>query len=135
MANNYFKKFVTCSDIEADENLKIIDENESVIIKHNGEVVGGIIRDAATIPAQIHFGHKIKGTIEAHYKFKHGQINHAHDGDMAGHGFCAEGNNPNVYDTYAYKNKNLDPHIQKLFDEDRDSLAKWLYEFAKINLP
>ena len=52
---------------------------------------------------------------------------------MAAHGSRANRTNPPT-DTYAYK-EDLDPHEQRVYDMDGNTLGKWLFEYGKNYLP
>jgi hypothetical protein len=56
-------------------------------------------------------------------------------GKLIGHGTRANFLKPSTTGTYVYKEKNLDPNTQKVYDSDGTSLAKWLYETADLYLP
>lgn len=133
LAQKYFKKFVSYSDILGD--LKIIEKGRSVIFLHDKEVVGGVIRDITSKEVQIHFGMKMKATVEAHPLLRRGQKTHADSGKLVGHGLRANFLKPSTTSTYVYNEKDLDPDTQRVYDEDGNSFAKWLYETADIYLP
>ena len=135
LAEKYLGSFVSCHDDEKqinilnDEQIRIINRNQSVTLYCNNEIVGAVIRDAAPANVLNHFGVKIKSTIDAHYTIHRG-ISHDSTGDMVGHG-----TRPNFLDRrpgfYAYKDKAIDPEAQRIFDDDGNTLAKWLYDFGK----
>ena len=52
---------------------------------------------------------------------------------MAGHGPHANITSIPI-DSYSY-NKPLDPHTQRIFNTDGNTLAKWLFEYDKHYLP
>jgi len=135
----YKGKFVSCSErnnhinLRDDLNIQLISKNESVLLFHEDKVVGGVIRRAAKKSVATYFGTKIKVTIEAHPPINRGAA-HKDDGIIVGHGL-----RKNPEDSYAgnyvYKDKALSPEEQKIYNEDGDSFAKWLYENAKSYLP
>jgi uncharacterized protein YlbG (UPF0298 family) len=138
LADKYLGRFVSCDEekqinILKDEQIRIIDKNKSVILYCNGAEIGAVIRDAAPNNVLKHFGVKIKSTIEAHPKIKRGK-SHAADGIMVGHGTRPDYLNKHP-GPYVYKEKALDPEEQRIFDDDGDTLAKWLYDYGKNYLP
>jgi len=134
LENDYVKKLVTSkSDLDGD-GIRIIGENESVVLKDEDDcIVGAVIRQATSQNATKHFGAKIKVTIESHYPLKRGPEHASAAGIMAGHGPHAN-ITPIPTDSYSY-NKHLDPHTQRIFDTDGNTLAKWLFEYGKHYLP
>ena len=77
----------------------------------------------------------MKLTVEAHPKLNHSKKTHADSGKLVGHGTHAQFLNPSSTMPYTYKEKNLDPEIQKIYDQDGDEFGKWLYENAENYLP
>jgi hypothetical protein len=70
-----------------------------------------------------------------HPSFNRGKINHADRGKMVAYG---QRKNPlNLFvGNYVFKDeKNLNPEALKVFVEDGDSIANWIYDYAKVNLP
>lgn len=141
LAKKYNKVKVSCEDevgcinLLKDDKIKIIDKNKSVIFVCDGKIVGGVIRLAALSKVADFFGAKIKATIEVHPSFNRGKINHADSGKMVAHG---QRKNPldSFVGNYVYKDeKNLNPEALKVFVEDGDSIANWIYDHAKENLP
>ena len=65
-------------------------------------------------------------TIKAHPKLKYEQ-SHTYSGKLAAYGLHAKRLNSNHTMPYVYKNKNLDPYAQKIYDENGNSFRKWLY--------
>jgi hypothetical protein len=139
LADKYLGHFVSCCDEEEhinilkDEQIRIIDKNQSVILYCDGKKVGAVIRDAAPKNVLNHFGVKIKSTIDVHYAIRRGK-SHESVGDMVGYG-----TRPNFLDgrpgSYAYKKKASDPDAQRIFDDDGNTLANWLYDYGKKYLP
>jgi hypothetical protein len=126
---------VTCADIENEKDLVIINEKQSVILKCGNKIVGGVIRNIAKKNVADHFGYKMKLTVDAHPKINRGQKTHADSGKLIGHGLRANFLNPSTTDSYVYKEKNLNPEVQRIYDQDGDSFGKWLYENAKDHIP
>lgn len=135
LAKKYLGDFVSCRHDEEqinilnDEQIRIIDRNQSVILYYNDTKVGAVIRDAAPINVSNHFGVKIKSTIDVHYTINRGK-SHDSIGNMVGHG-----TRPNFFDkhpgSYAYKKKASDPEAQRIFDNDGNTLANWLYDYGR----
>ena len=131
----YFKKCDTISILEDmfNKNIKIINKNRSLIFYHGDKAVGAVIRNAATENLSNHFGVKIKNVIKTHYSLVRGE-SHTAKGTMT-----ATGTRKNPLDSstgpYAYKNKALSPEEQKIIDNDGNTLAKWLYNFARKHFP
>jgi len=138
LKNKYLGSLVSCINLPGyinlleDNNIGIIEKNHSVILKCNGNPVGAVIRDAAPTSVLKHFGAKIKVTLGSHYPIKRG-AKHISYGLMAAHGSRANRTNPPT-DTYAYK-EDLDPHEQRVYDMDGNTLGKWLFEYGKNYLP
>ena len=139
LADRYLGHFVSCCDEEEhinilkDEQIRIIDKNQSVTLYCDGKKVGAVIRDAAPKNVLNHFGVKIKSTIDVHYAIRRGK-SHESVGDMVGYG-----TRPNFLDgrpgSYAYKKKASDPDTQRIFDDNGNTLANWLYDYGKKYLP
>ena len=55
LGNKYKGKFVTCSDLLKDPDVKIISKSSSVILFHSDKVVGGVIRNATSQKVAEHF--------------------------------------------------------------------------------
>lgn len=137
LAKKYFGKFVSCSEQEGHINLlndleiKIIEKNQSVILIHNDEPVGAVIRDAALKHVSDHFGAKIKTMIDGHPILNRGK-SHAYHGKLTGHGPRANRLDSGV-GNYVYKAKN--PEEQKILGDNGSTLAKWLFSYGKEHLP
>ena len=136
LANKYLNIFVTCSDIENnnDNVWKIIDKNQSIIMKCNDICVGAIIRDIAKQEVANYFGNKMMMTVKVHNKLRRG-ISHADSGKLVGHGLHADRIDPKHSISYVYSESNLDPHKKKIYDQDGNSFGKWLYQNAHNYLP
>jgi len=91
-----------------------------------------VIRDAAKKNVSDHFGHKLIATVKAHPPIHRGKKTHADDGKMVGHGIRANFLAPFTTGTYVYKKKDLNPDVQKIYVNNGDSLAKWLYEMVML---
>ena len=59
---------------------------------------------------------------------------HPHDGMMVGHGSRKDPLG-SFYGNYVYKDKTLTPESQRIYEEDGNTIAKWLYENARQYLP
>ena len=73
----------------------------------------------------------MKLTVDAHPKINRSKETHADSGKLIGHGSRAEFLNPSSTGSYVYKEKNLDPEVQKIYDQNGDEFGNWLYEYAK----
>ena len=135
LAEKYLHKFVTCEDIEKEKDFVIINENQSVLLKCDDKIVGGVIRNVAKKNVTNHFELKMKLICDAHPKINRGQKTHADSGKLIGHGLRANFLDPSTTDSYVYKNKNLDPEIQRIYDEDGNSFGEWLYKNAEDHVP
>ena len=110
MAERYLGKFVTCSDIEINNDLKIINKNQSVLIMCDDKIIDAVIRDAVKKDVANHFGYKLMVTVKAHYKINHGKT-HASSETIVGHGLHAKFLDSKESTTYSYKkNLNFDSH-------------------------
>ena len=140
LAEKYLGHFVSCCDenehinILKDEQIRIIDRNKSVILYHDDKKIGAVIRGAGSENLKNHFGIKIKNTIDAHYKINRKKSHNSVE-NMVAHGTHA-----NFLDgkpgSYAYKTKDAsNPDTQRIFDDDGNTLAFWLYNYGKRYLP
>ena len=138
LAKKYLKQKVSCCEeddyinILNDEQILIINKNESVVLYCNNKKIGAVIRDAAPKNVLNHFGVKIKNTMKVHYDINRGD-SHTAVGNMVGHGTRLD--RKGKLGPYSYKEKYLDPHIQKVYDNDGNTLANWLYEYGRKYLP
>jgi hypothetical protein len=140
LAKEYLGKHVSCQEdldkcinLSKDPRIKIINKNQSVHLIHNKNKVGAVIRDAAVKALSDHFGAKMKVTMNAHPEIQRGQ-SHESDGIMVGHGIRKNPTDSHT-GTYVYKDKHLEPEVQRIYDHDGNTLAKWLYDNASIHLP
>ena len=133
LAKEYFGKSVSCSDLFEDNNIQIINKNHSVILTHEGNNVGAVIRNVALKNVSNYFGTIIKATIDAHYKINRGAQHSSSAGIMVAHGFRPNRTYPATY-TYAYK-KDLSPNAKKIYENDGNTLGTWLLESSKFYLP
>gem|GEM_PF-4319830 len=132
LARHYLQKFVCCSDLLDDKNILIIGKNHSVKLICNNEPVGAVIRNAAKKSVLKHFGAKMKLTVKAHYALNRGN-EHRSFGKMAGHGYRE---NRTKVPSFKYDyNENLSSNTKKIYDNDGNTLAKWLLENSKCHLP
>lgn len=58
LAEKYLHKFVTCEDIEKEKDFVIINENQSVLLKCDDKIVGGVIHNVAKKMLRIILGLK-----------------------------------------------------------------------------
>ncbi|RIA82191.1 hypothetical protein C1645_835766 [Glomus cerebriforme] len=114
LAKKYSEKLVSCNEdldnyinLSKDPSIKIINKNQSVHLIHNNSKVA-VIQDAALKTLSKHFGAKMK---------------------------VCENPTDSYTGTYVYKNKHFEPEVQKIYDYDGNTLAKWLYNNASIHLP
>lgn len=137
LAKKYLGKFVSCSkqpdhiNLLNDSEIAVIGRNQSIILIHDGNPVGAVIRDAALKHVKDHFGAKIKTMIEGHPVLKRGK-SHESNGPMVAHGL--RGNRlDSGLGTYVYKASN--PEEQKILDNNGSTLVRWLFEYGKRHLP
>jgi len=141
----YIRKFISASasasaltslpndDINPSD-LLVIPRNESVIFMCGDSIVGGVVRQVTSNKVANYYGSKTKATVEAHPKIKRGKA-HAGEGTLVGHGkrkeFLGSHSGSYVYN----KNSKLNPEAKKIFDSNGDTLAQWLYDNAKRDMP
>jgi len=58
LAEKYLHKFVICEDIEKEKDFVIINENQSVMLKCDNKIIGGVIHNVAKKMLQIILGLK-----------------------------------------------------------------------------
>ena len=134
LAKSYLKKFVNCSSLLNDKEIRIIKKNQSVTLVCDGNIVGAVIRDVATKNVSDYIGAIIKATIQVYNPINRGS-EHPSLGKMVAHGHRSNRTSPPTYN-YLYKNqKNLDSIIQKIYNNDGDTLYKWIFETGKHYLP
>lgn len=133
IAKKYLGKSPSYLDL-LEDGIEIINKNQSVILStYENEIVGAVIRDLTKKTVSDHFGAKIKVTIDAHYPIKRGD-RHSSSGIMAAYGFRQNRTTLPTY-TYSYNDKNLDSDVEKIYDNDGDTLGNWIYECGKFYLP
>src|SRR6266540_3829839 len=97
-------------------------------------IVRGVLRQVISNKVTNYYGLKTKTTVEAYPKIKQGKA-HAGEGTLVGHGkrkeFLGSHSGSYVYNN----NSKLNPEAKKIFDSNRNSLAKWLYDNARRNIP
>ena len=131
LAEHYLKKFVSCSELLNDTNILIIKKNHSVKLICDDITVGAVIRNAAKASVLKHFGAKMKVTADAHYALNRGD-EHRSTGKMAAHGYRA---NRTKTPSFKYKyNEKLSFNTEEIYDNDGNTLAKWLFESSKYHL-
>ena len=131
LAEHYLQKFVSYSELLDDTNILIIKKNHSVKLICGNITVGAVIRNAAKASVLKHFGAKMKVTVDAHYPLNRGG-EHRSTGTMAAHGY-----RPNRTKTPSFKykyNENLSFNTEEIYDNDGNTLAKWLFENSKYHL-
>ena len=141
LGKKYKGKFVSCSEqndhlnILNDPDIKIIKKNSSVrLMDENNQVVGAVIRNAATKNVAEHFGTKIKIMVNVHPPLTRGAT-HKSEGILVGCGLCKNPENSFPGEYVYNKNKARSPEKQRIYAKGGDSLAKWLYENGKNYLP
>ena len=77
----------------------------------------------------------MKITVDAHPKINRGQKTHTVSGKLVGHGIHANFLDSSSTSSYVYKEKNISPEAQRVFDQDGNEFGKWLYENANNHLP
>jgi hypothetical protein len=141
LAKKYLKKKVSCYEkvncinLLKDNEVKIIGKNKSVIFVCNNRIVGGVVRESANKKVASYFGAKIKAIMEVHPSFNRGKINHADIGEMVAHG---QRKNPldSFVGNYVFKDeKDINSEALKVYVEDGDLIANWIYDQARENLP
>jgi len=126
---NYKKQFVSFSELSQD--LKVIKKNQSA-----DRIVGGVVRDVALRKVSNFLGNKIKSTVDKHYDIIRGK-EHGSSGKLVGHGLRKDPLG-SFSGSYAFKKvagKKPSPEEQRIFDRDGDTVAKWLYNNAKTDMP
>src|SRR6266540_4409636 len=96
-------------------------------------IIGGVLRQVTSNKVANYYGSKTKTTVEAHSKIKRGKA-HAGEGTLVEHGKRKEflGFHSELY---VYNNNSkLNPEAKKIFDSNRDLLAKWLYDNARRDI-
>ena len=133
LAQKYLKQWVSCSTtpdhLNLKDDLKIINKKQSAILMYQNTVVGAVIRNAAVKNLSEHFGIKIKVATDSHPLLKRGD-NHAYDGKMVGYGYRKDPIG-SFHGRYVYEDKTRTPEVQKMLEDDEQSIAKWLYENGK----
>src|SRR6266498_3584524 len=115
-------------------DLLVISQNKLVIFMYEDSIVGGVLRQVTSNKVINYYSSKTKTTVKAHLKIKRGKA-HASEGTLIKHrkekkflGFHLG--------SYVYNNNSkLNPEVKKIFDSNRDSLAKWLYDNARRDMP
>jgi len=134
LAKKYLNKFVNCSDLLNDKEIQIIKNNQSVILIHDNNIVGAVIRDVTTKKVSDYIGAIIKATIQVYNPINRGK-QHRSSGQMVAHGHRSNRTPLPTYN-YLYKDrKNLDSIIQNIYDNDGNTLYKWIFENGKHYLP
>ena len=73
LAEKYLYKFFTYEDIKKEKDFIIINESQSVLLKCNDKIIGGVIHNVTKKNIANHFGLKMKLTCNAHLKINREQ--------------------------------------------------------------
>ncbi len=115
-------------------DLLVISQNKSAIFMCEDSIVGGVLRQVTSNKVANYYSSKTKTTVKAHLKIKRGKA-HAGEGTLVRHGkrkeFLGSHSGSYVYNN----NSKLNPEAKKIFDSNGDSLAKWLYDNARRDMP
>src|SRR6266498_4633274 len=139
LGEKYKEKFVSASasasmllsndDINSSD-LLVISQNKSAIFMCGDSIVGGVLRQVTSNKVANYYSSKTKTTVEAYPKIKRGKA-YAGEGILIGHRkrkeFLGSHSGSYVYNN----NSKLNPEAKKIFDSNRNSLAKWLYNNAR----
>ena len=110
MTERYLNKFVIYLDIETNNDLKIINKNQSVFIMCDNKIIGAIIYDIAKKDITNYFGYKLMIIVKAHYKINR-EKTYASSKTIVGYNSYAKFLDSKEFTTYLYKKDlNLDPH-------------------------
>ena len=124
MVAKYYRKFANVTDIEKDNDLKIINKKQLVMLMHNNICIGAVIYDTAKKKVANHFRYKIKNTVDIHPKLNC-EKSHAVIEKLIGHGIRANSKKAAITGKYVYNNeKNLDPEKQRIYVKNEDSFRK-----------
>src|SRR6266511_5914307 len=143
LGEKYEEKFISASasastslsndDINPSD-LLVISQNKLAIFIYRDLIVGGVLRQVTSNKVANYYSSKTKTTVEAHSKIKRGKA-HAGEGTLVGHGkrkeFLGSHSGSYVYNN----NSKLNLEAKKIFDSNGDSLAKWLYDNARQDMP
>ena len=91
-----------------------------------------VVRNAALKKVSEFFGNKIKFIIDKHYTILR-EKEHDSSGKLVGHGIQKEplGSLSGLYAYRKIKRKKSSPEEQRIYDENENTMAKWLYDNAK----
>src|SRR6266542_4644127 len=132
LGEKYKEKFVSAlasastslsnNDINPSD-LLVISQNKSAIFMCRDLIIGGVLRQVTSNKVANYYGLKTKTTMEAYIKIKRGKA-HAGKGILVGHRkrkkFLGSHSGSYVYNN----NSKLNLEAKKIFDFNRDSLAK-----------
>src|SRR6266498_1364354 len=115
-------------------DLLVISQNKLIIFMCGDSIVGGVLRQVTLNKVVNYYSLKTKTTVEAHLKIKRGKA-HAGEGTLIRYGKRKEF--LGFYSgSYVYNNNSkLNLKAKKIFDYNGDSLAKWLYDNARRDMP
>ncbi len=115
-------------------DLLVISQNKSAIFMYGDSIVSGVLRQVTSNKVANYYGLKTKTTVKAHPKIKRGKA-HAGKGTLVRYGkrkeFLSSYSRSYIYNN----NSKLNPKAKKIFDSNGNSLAKWLYNNARWNMP
>src|SRR6266511_3677844 len=143
LGKKYEGKFVLASasaltslsnnDINSSD-LLVISQNKSAIFMCGDPIIRRVLRQVTLNKVANYYGLKTKTTVKAHPKIKRGKA-HAGKGTLVRYGKRKEFLDSHS-GSYIYNNNSkLNPEAKKIFDSNRDSLAKWLYDNARRDMP
>src|SRR6266498_3121338 len=97
-------------------------------------IVGRVLRQVTSNKVANYYSLKTKTTVKAHLKIKQGK---AHAGEDTLVGYRKRKEFLDSYlGLYVYNNNSkLNLKAKKIFDSNRDSLAKWLYDNTRRDMP
>ncbi len=143
LGEKYEEKFVSASasastsllnnDINPSD-LLVISQNKLAIFMCRDSIVRGVLKQVTSNKVANYYSLKTKITVEAHLKIKWGKA-HAGKDTLIRYGkrkeFLGSHSGSYVYNN----NSKLNPEAKKIFDSNGDSLAKWLYDNARQDIP
>src|SRR6266498_861444 len=143
LGEKYEGKFISASvsistslsndDINPSDFL-IISQNKSVIFMCGNSIIGGVLRQVTSNKVANYYDLKTKITVKVHSKIKRGKA-YAGEDTFVGHRKRKEFLD-SYSGSYIYNNNSkLNLKAKKIFDSNRDSLAKWLYDNVRRDMP
>src|SRR6266540_904254 len=115
-------------------DLLMISQNKSTIFMCGDLIIREVLRQVTSNKVANYYSSKTKTTVKAHPKIKRGKA-HAGKGTLVRHEKRKEF--LDFYSgSYVYNNNSkLNLKAKKIFDSNEDSLAKWLYDNARRDMP